>query len=168
MKYFVTLGERTMVVEIDGDAIQVDGQSVSASLEALDGSPEVRLVIEGRAATLAVEGHGDGVWRLVDRGAVREVGVEDERTRHIRQLAGAGKAANSGAVVKAPMPGLVVRIPVTVGEQVGAGAGLLVLEAMKMENEIKAAGPGVVSAIRVATGQAVEKGQILIELGPVA
>ena len=66
------------------------------------------------------------------------------------------------------MPGLVVRIPVTPGDQVTMGSGLLVLEAMKMENEIKAAGPGVVTAVRVTPGQAVEKGQILIELGPVA
>lgn len=168
MKYFVTLGERTLEVEIDGDRLVVDGEPLEASLERHGASPELRLTMAGRTALLAVDGHHDGTWRLVDRGAVREVGVEDDRSRHIRLLSGAGKAAAVGAVIKAPMPGLVVRIPVTVGETVAAGAGLLVLEAMKMENEIKAVGPGVVTMVRVAPGQAVEKGQILIELGPVA
>ncbi len=167
MKYFVSIGERTVTVELDGDALWLDGQPMVASLEAQVGSPEVRLVLNGRGAMLAVEGHGDGVWRLVDRGAVREVRVEDERSRHIRELAGPGKSSSAGAVIKAPMPGRVVRIPVTIGDRVVAGAGLLVLEAMKMENEIKSAAAGVVTAVLVTSGQAVEKGQILVELGPV-
>lgn len=168
MKYFVTIGERTVIVELDGETVRVDGQPVVASLDAQVGSPEVRLVLDGRAAMLAVEGHEGGSWRLVDRGAVREVSVEDERSRHIRQLAGAGMAPSTAAVIRAPMPGRVVRIPVTLGDHVAAGAGLLVLEAMKMENEITSAGAGVVTAVLVTAGQAVEKGQILVELGPVA
>ncbi len=168
MKYFVTVGERTVVVELDGESARIDGQPASVSLESQLGSPEVRLVIDGRAMTLAVEGHQEGVWRLVDRGAVREVGIEDARSRHIRERAGTGRAVSTGAVVRAPMPGLVVRIPVTPGDRVAAGAGLLVLEAMKMENELKAAVAGVVTTVLVSPGQAVEKGQVLIELGPAA
>ncbi|HEY2825603.1 MAG TPA: biotin/lipoyl-containing protein [Gemmatimonadales bacterium] len=64
------------------------------------------------------------------------------------------------------MPGLVLRLEVAVGDTVTAGQGLVVLEAMKMENEIKAGVAGVVSAIRVAAGQAVDKGAVLIELDP--
>ncbi len=168
MKYFVTVGERTLVIEIDGEAVQVDGRPVSASLTSNDQSPEVRLLVNNRAATLAVDGHHEGVWRLVDQGALREVTVEDERSRHIRNFAGTGKAAAAGAVVKAPMPGMVVRIPVSQGDSVAAGGALLVLEAMKMENELKAPVAGVITGVRVTAGQAVEKGQILIELGPVA
>ena len=168
MKYFVTVGERTLIVELNGGVVQVDGQPVSVSLEPSPGSPELRLVIDDHVSTLAVEGHREGVWRVVDQGALREVSIEDERSRHIRNLDRAGNAASGGAVIKAPMPGLVVRIPVSPGDQVAAGAGLLVLEAMKMENELKAHAAGVVTAVRVTAGQAVEKGQILIELGPVA
>lgn len=168
MKYFVTVGERTSIVELNGGTVQVDGQQVSVSLESHPESPEVRLIIDGHVATLAVEGHREGVWRLVDQGALREVSIEDERSRHIRNLDRAGKVAAGEAVIKAPMPGMVVRIPVSHGDQVAAGAALLVLEAMKMENELKAHAAGVVTAVRVTAGQAVEKGQILIELGPVA
>jgi pyruvate carboxylase subunit B len=63
------------------------------------------------------------------------------------------------------MPGLVVRLLVREGEQVQAGAGLVVLEAMKMENELKAPRAGVVQGIRVAPGQTVEKGAVLLQLG---
>jgi pyruvate carboxylase subunit B len=61
------------------------------------------------------------------------------------------------------MPGLVVRVHATVGDKVSAGTGLVVLEAMKMENELKAAAAGVVKTVRVSPGVAVEKGQVLVE-----
>jgi pyruvate carboxylase subunit B len=62
------------------------------------------------------------------------------------------------------MPGLVLRLEVEVGQRVEPGAGVVVLEAMKMENEIKAPGGGVIAAIHVAAGQAVEKGTPLLEI----
>jgi pyruvate carboxylase subunit B len=61
------------------------------------------------------------------------------------------------------MPGLVVRVQVQPGGQVSVGDGLVVLEAMKMENELKAQAAGVVKRVRVAPGEAVEKGQVLVE-----
>jgi pyruvate carboxylase subunit B len=61
------------------------------------------------------------------------------------------------------MPGLVLRVQAEPGQEVPAGTGLVVLEAMKMENELKAATPGIVKAVRVQPGEAVEKGQVLIE-----
>jgi biotin carboxyl carrier protein len=67
-------------------------------------------------------------------------------------------------VVKAPMPGLVLRLEVEVGQRVEPGTGVVVLEAMKMENEIKAQGSGVVAAIHVEAGQAVDKGTPLVEI----
>ena len=75
----------------------------------------------------------------------------DERTRHIRSLTGAGDRPRGRAALKAPMPGLVVRVQVERGRRVAAGAGVVVLEAMKMENELKAAAAAVVT---VGPGQA--------------
>jgi len=65
------------------------------------------------------------------------------------------------------MPGLVVRIPVAEGQRVAAGAGLVVVEAMKMENELKAAHAAVVLKIHIAPGSVVEKGAVLVTLGSV-
>lgn len=164
MKYHVTVGERTIEVEVDGERLLVDGKAVTGAMERVPGTPEIRVSIDGIAATLAVDSHQGSALRVVDRGAVRELVVEDERARHIRLLAGAGKAADGPTVLKAPMPGLVLRILVSPGDQVTPGMPLLALEAMKMENELRAASPGVVSAVRVAAGDAVEKGQVLLEL----
>lgn len=166
MKYFVTLGERTVEVELDGDAVTVEGRRVEARLEQVPGSPEVRIVIDGVATIVAVDAHQGSDLRLVDRGAVREIIVEDERTRHIRLLAGAAKVGSGHAILKAPMPGLVLRILVAVGDRVAVGAPLLSLEAMKMENELRATAAGVVAAVHVVPGEAVEKGQVLLELTP--
>jgi len=64
------------------------------------------------------------------------------------------------------MPGLVVRVQVEAGQSVAAGAGIVVLEAMKMENELRAAAAGTVRTVRVRPGEAVEKGQVLVEFEP--
>jgi pyruvate carboxylase subunit B len=89
--------------------------------------------------------------------------VVDERTRAIRAMTRAAAGPTGPKPVKAPMPGLVVRIEVAPGDAVRAGQGVLIMEAMKMENELKADSAGVVSRIHVAPGQAVEKGAVLIE-----
>lgn len=168
MRYFVTLGERSLTVDVDGDVVTVDGRPIAARLESVAGTPEIRVLVDGVWSTLGVDSHEGATWRLVEGGAVREVTVEDERSRHIRLLAGAGRAVDGATTLKAPMPGLVLRVLVSAGDPVVAGMPLLALEAMKMENELKAAGPGVVTAVLVAPGQAVEKGQKLLELGPQA
>ena len=80
----------------------------------------------------------------------------------------ASSAASGPAPLVAPMPGLVVRVSVAVGDQVSAGQGLVVVEAMKMENELRATVAGVVTAVRAIAGTAVEKGAILVELAPIS
>ncbi|HEX9393001.1 MAG TPA: biotin/lipoyl-containing protein, partial [Gemmatimonadales bacterium] len=79
-------------------------------------------------------------------------------------LTGQRPAPASGGVVKAPMPGLVVRVEVQEGQRVEAGAGLVVVEAMKMENELRATRAGVVSRVHVKAGQTVDRGVPLVTL----
>jgi pyruvate carboxylase subunit B len=90
----------------------------------------------------------------------------DERTRVIREITAASKGPAGPAPVVAPMPGLIVRVNAAVGDAVAAGQGLIVMEAMKMENELRAQAAGRVKAIAVSTGTAVEKGALLVELEP--
>ena len=104
--------------------------------------------------------------RMYSRWAERsgwDVEVLDERARHLRQLAGSGRGKRGGNVLKAPMPGLVVRVEVEPGQAVVEGQGVVVLEAMKMENELRASAAATVAAVRVAPGAAVEKGDVLVE-----
>lgn len=163
MKYVVMIAGRSVEVEIDEARVRIGGRTVSASLEAIPGTPLRQLVLDGRPLTLAIESIGRGRWMLQSSGERWEVEVLDERARHIRSLTGAGDHRRSIQVLKAPMPGLVVRVLAKPGESIAAGTGVVVLEAMKMENELKAVETAVVKAVRVEPGQAVEKGQILVE-----
>ena len=166
MKYVVTLLDRTVEVDVDGEHVTIDGTVVTASLGLMAGTPVRQLLFDGRAEALGIESLGAGRWALTRRGERTEVEVVDERTRHIRTLTGANDRPRGPAALKAPMPGLVVRIQVEAGQAVAAGAGVVVLEAMKMENELRAPTAGTVRTVRVAQGEAVEKGQVLVEFEP--
>jgi len=165
VRFHVTIADQALTVDIDGDRVMVDGEVCHATLRVLPGTPLRQLLLDGRPATLAVEALGHGRWMLVSSGERWEAEVLDERTRHIRGLAAEANQRPVAEVLRAPMPGLVVRVYAKPGESVEAGSGLVVLEAMKMENELKAAAAGVVKRIRVAPGEAVEKGQVLVEFG---
>ena len=93
-----------------------------------------------------------------------DVEALDERARAIQDLSAASAKAAGPAPLKAPMPGLVVRVLAVVGADVVAGEPLVVMEAMKMENELRAPSAGRVSVVRVKPGDAVEKGSVLVEL----
>ena len=163
MKYIVTVLGREVEVEVDGEQVTVGGRSRAATLAAAPGTPVRQLLLDGRPESVAVESAGGGRWVVTRAGERWDVEVVDERTRHIRSLAGSGDKARGQAVLKAPMPGLVVRVQVEAGAAVVAGSGVIVLEAMKMENELRAAADGTVRVVRVRQGEAVEKGQVLVE-----
>ena len=164
MRYFVTIGERTLEVDLSGASPVVDGRPVRAEMVAVPGSPLRHLIVDGES-TLLVARPGDrgGRWQLALGGERIAADAVDERTRAIREMTGTG-AEETARVVVAPMPGMVVRIEVEVGQSVKAGQGVVVVEAMKMENELKAPAPGTVSRIDVAPGQTVEKGAVLLVL----
>ena len=164
MKYWVTVNGREVEVDVVGDTVVVDGARQQASLDHVAGTPLRLLTRDGISRTLASEALGRGQWVISMQGRVLEVEVLDQRSRHIRSLSGAASGQGGGGVLKAPMPGLVVRVQVEPGQQVAAGAPLVVLEAMKMENQLKAPAAGTVAEVRVVAGAAVEKGQVLVTL----
>ena len=166
MKYYVRVNGQEIEVSVDGDQVTVGGRTMTASLEAVPGSPLRHLVIDGHSFAIPVEPKGRGEWTLMPRGERFDVEVVDERTRHIRGLTSTGDRRSGPAALKAPMPGLVVRVQVEVGQRVTAGTPVIVLEAMKMENQLKAPSAAVVTAVHVSAGEAVEKGRVLLELGP--
>ena len=163
MRYAVLLEGQVIEVEVDGDRVTVAGETHGVSLSAIPGTPMRQLLLNGRPSTLAIESLGRGRWALTPGGERWEVEVLDERTRHIRSLTNGANRPPASVVLKAPMPGLVLRVQAVPGQRADAGAGLVVLEAMKMENELKAAAAGVIKAVLVQSGQAVEKGQVLVE-----
>jgi pyruvate carboxylase subunit B len=159
----VSLAGRTLEVDVDGDRVRVDGRDYTAALSALPGTPLRQLLVDGRPLELAVRDAGQGRWELSIAGERWETEVIDERTRHIRGLTGGGEQPRGPAALRAPMPGLVIRVQAEVGQPVAAGTGVVVLEAMKMENELRATAGAVVRAVHARAGETVEKGQILVE-----
>ena len=164
MRYAVTIADRTVDVELGPDGVRVDGRPVVAELDTVPDGPVRSLLLGNASHRVVAYTRGRGQWDLRLRGWRLAAEVLDERTRAIRQLTGAGATPGGPRPVRAPMPGLVVRVEVEEGDQVRPGQGLVIVEAMKMENELRAEVAGEVRAVHVRAGQTVEKDQALIDL----
>jgi pyruvate carboxylase subunit B len=164
VKYHVTLRSRTYVVDVEGGAVTVDGMRLEAHWAAVPGTPLIHLLLGKDSWTVACQQLDGGRWAVGAAGERFEVEVRDDRSKQIEALTGQGRKPAVGGVVKAPMPGLVVRVEVTAGQVVERGEGLVVVEAMKMENELRASYRGVVEQIHVSAGDRVEKGAPLVTL----
>lgn len=168
MKYHVSLRGRVFLIEVDGGSVTVDGDRLEAHWAPIPGTPLIHLLLGKDSWTVAcqpLDSTGKR-WALGAAGERLEADVQDDRAKQIEALTGTGRKDAVDRVIKAPMPGLVVRVEVTVGQEVAAGTGLVVVEAMKMENELRAQGRGVVERIHVQAGDRVEKGAPLVTLGP--
>jgi biotin carboxyl carrier protein len=162
-KLSVTIDGHTIVVELqippgcDGEKLTaiVDGQELQVAVSCVDGSEQIEwLVVEGRPQEIVVD--RDLHWLRSTTG-LHHFEVRDLETTVARPVSGDGR-------IKAPIPGLITRVLVQVGDQVEAGQPILVLEAMKMENEIHAPRTGSVSRLDIAPGQGVALHEVLAEI----
>ena len=166
MKYNVRIGEAEHELQIEGDSVTLNGATVSAHLEELPGAPIQLVSIDGKVHRLITRRVERGVYDISIDGYRFIVEARDERAKAIRELSGAGQKVVAAAHLRAPMPGLIVRVNVKEGDQVRLGQGLVVMEAMKMENELRATATATVKRVVVSAGSAVEKGALLIEMEP--
>lgn len=167
MRYVVSVNGQEHEVTVDGSSVRAGSLEAEAHVIDVEGT-SVRLVtISGRGyRVVARRGASLGQYTIHLGGFRFEVEALDERTRAIRQLAGSAARPAGPAALAAPMPGLVVRVLAQAGDRVQAGQGLVVIEAMKMENELRAPSAGIVRRVGVTAGSAVEKGALLVELDP--
>jgi len=163
VKYLVMTRAGSFEVAVDGERVTVEGVEGTAHLSLVPGTPVRHLLMGNRSVSLGLEAGAPGKWAVTRHGVRWEVAVIDERARHMQDLTLAEQLSPVTAALCAPMPGLIVRVAVEPGNRVVGGEGLVVLEAMKMENELRAPAAAIVKAIRVEAGQAVEKGQVLVE-----
>jgi biotin carboxyl carrier protein len=168
MRYFVTYPSGEEVpVEVDhlptGElSVVVNGRRLAADAVTLAGSTSIR--IDHHMVDLWMEGTPPGVGVIAHRHRFYAQ-VESERMRALAAaLGGKGAAAGAGTVLS-PMPGRVLKVLVAEGDEVEAGAALVVVEAMKMENELVSLRAGTVQKIHVTAGQNVESGAKLVEVG---
>jgi len=166
LKYFVEIEGQTYEVELGPEGTHIDKQQVDVDLKPNHGSHLWHLVLDGRSHTLGAHRRERGLWEIEIDGRRHRVRALDERRRAIRDLAGVAAVSHGPIEVQAPMPGLIIKVEVEPGDQVDVGQGLIVIEAMKMENEIKATSAGSVTSVRVAAGQPVDKGDTLLVMDP--
>jgi biotin carboxyl carrier protein len=165
--YQVTVGDQSVRVEVLRSESEVmvrvnDGLAESAVLRHLHGALYT-LAVGDRSVEFAAATETDEV-RLVLGGLEYSANVVDEARARLAAVTGARAAAHAHVELKAPMPGLLVRVLCEVGDEVQPGQPLAVLQAMKMENELSLARGGRVSKVNVTAGQTVEQGQVLLIL----
>ena len=143
--------EGPLRVRVDGQAVDVDAR--------LEASGSGSLLLDG-VSHVVDQGAGNGETHVVVDGEGFAVQIEGDAAR--RRGGSPDGRSRGGQRLVAPMPGKVVAVLVAVGQAVERGVGLVVLEAMKMENEFRATGSGVVTEIHVSPGQAVNAGDLLV------
>jgi biotin carboxyl carrier protein len=164
MKYIATVEDREYIIEIvDERHITVNGKSFHVDFESVSGQPVYSLIADGKSHEAYVAA-GEDNWQVLLRGHLFPVRVEDEREKRLRSAAGGGVAEAGEFNLKAPMPGLIVAIPVSEGQDVKKGQVLIILESMKMQNELKSPRDGTVHRIKARAGESVEQKQTLLSL----
>ena len=166
VKYVVEVNGQRKTVSIEPAGASYEGDPPAhAELSVVEDSPLRMLKLDTRVFRVVAEKReGRGRYTLWIDGYRFEVEALDERTRSIRDLSAANAAPTGPTPVLAPMPGLIVRVNVSAGDAVEAGQGVVVMEAMKMENELRATSAGRVTSVEVVPGTAVEKGMLLVAL----
>ena len=163
MKYFATIGDNEYEVEITDGLITVGGEPVTVSLEPI-GEPALYSVLyDGRSYELLIEAERFN-YAVTLRGDQYQVQVEDERTRKLTAGRKPPSLPEGELAVKAPIPGLVVKVLVAEDDEVAEDQALLILEAMKMENEIRSPRNGTVKKVDVLPGQRVEQNAVMLIL----
>lgn len=164
--YYIEINGRKLEIEISANdaitEITVDGRTTSVDFRRRSNSNSVSLLIDNRSHLVDIR-HDNDRYQVHSGSQVFDVLVMDERSASIRELIGehASKRKDRGEI-RAPMPGLVVKLNAGVGDQITCGQGVIVVEAMKMENEIPAPISGTIESIKVKPGMAVDKGDILL------
>lgn len=162
MKYTALINDRSYTIEIAANnTVIINGEAHTVDFRSIDGMTLFSLLMDNVSWEVLVERTGDEYRLLID-GELHIVDVQDERTRKLAKVEAKTAAPAGEVAIKAPMPGLVREVNVNVGDSVAAKQGIVILEAMKMQNELRAPRAGVVKEIRVKEGEAVNQGQVLV------
>jgi len=165
MKYITTLNDQQYTIEIDhDDQITVNGESYDVNFQQLSEGGILSLLLNNHSLEAIVE-ERDGAWEVLIRGELYTVQVQDERAYRLAKARGVTAEVTGEAAIKSPMPGLIIAVPVEEGQLVSKGDQIIILESMKMENELRSPRDGVVKHLYVKPGESVEKNQPLATIG---
>lgn len=163
MKYVTTINDKKFDIEIQNDgSILVNGQPREVDFLPLD--PSLYSIVMNNLSLEAVIEEKEGHYQVLMGGRLYEGQVLDERAQLMRSRGGVGEEHSGEVSIRAPMPGLVVVIAVAEGQAVQKGETVVILESMKMQNELKAPRDGTVQRISVQPGQSVEHKKVLVTI----
>lgn len=162
--FSVTIQNKSYSVEKADDTILVNGKTINWDLQWIS-DRKIHLIYENKsleAELISIDKESKTIQiRLGDK--VSNLQLKDRFDILLEQMGMNNTASNTLKEIKAPMPGLILDLKVQPGDEVVKGDVVLILEAMKMENIIKATGDGIVKAVKVSLNQSVEKNQVLIQ-----
>jgi acetyl/propionyl-CoA carboxylase alpha subunit len=168
MKYITTVNDQQYTVEIiDEKHVLLNGTPVEVDFQTVQNQPVFSLIMQGKSYEAYVS-ENDDHWEVLLLGDLYTASVVDEREQRLRAAAGGQVSERGEFHLKAPMPGLIIKIQVQDGQEVQKGDVLVILESMKMQNELKSPQPGIVTEVNVADGDNVEKRDVMVALGPVS
>jgi biotin carboxyl carrier protein len=163
VKYIAEIDGMEFPVEIlDEHHIRFGEEIIDVDLAAVSGQPLYSLLVNGESYEGYIYPDEDS-WQVLLLGQFYSVQVTDERERRLR-TSDLGTTTTGEFSLKAPMPGLIVSIQVEDGQQVEKGHVLVILESMKMQNELRSPRSGRISRLRVKSGDSVEQKQILLSV----
>lgn len=162
MKYVTTVGDREYILEINDERhVILNGVEHEVDLVSVTGQPLYSLLVGGKSYEAYVYPVGES-WQVLLKGDLYPAQVEDEREQRLR-AASSGMPELSGEFhLKAPMPGLIVAVPVVEGQTVQKADILVILESMKMQNELKSPRAGTVTRVKVRAGETVEQNAVMV------
>jgi biotin carboxyl carrier protein len=162
MKYYAIVDGQEFVVEVgSNNQISVNGKPYDTDFRQMPGSGVTSLIIENHSLEAVVE-EKEGTWQILIKGDLYEVAVDDERSRRLANARGELGVVDGDAAVLSPMPGIVIAVAVVEGQAVNKGDKVVILESMKMENELRSPRDGVISQVNIEAGATVEKDQVLV------
>lgn len=165
MKYITTAADKEYTIEIDqDDKITVNGETYTVDFQQLTEGGILSLLLNNRSLEGIVE-ERDDAWEVLILGELYTVQVLDERAYRLSKASGGGAAVTGEVTIGSPMPGLIIATPIKEGGAVKKGDTVVILESMKMENELRSPRDGVVVRTLVQPGAGVEKGQALVVIG---
>jgi len=164
MNYITTIEDHDYQVEIvDERHVRIGGRLLAVDFESVSGQPVYSLIVDGKSYEAYVY-QRDDQWQVLLRGRLYPAQIEDEREKRLRAAGGAAVTEAGEFQLRAPMPGLVVAVPVTEGQEIRRGQVLLILESMKMQNELRSPRDGTVGRVRVKAEETVEQKQTLLSV----
>lgn len=167
MKYFATVNDQVYEIDIDHHGhVTVDGVELLADMQLVGSQQMYSLLIEhaSHEVVLDAETEQRNMYSVMVGGLRFLVKVQDERSRRLALVDRSLRAPDGELHIKAPIPGLVVKVPVSEGQVVAEGDTLIILEAMKMENELRAPRAGIIHELKVTPGAQVALGQTMLSL----